>query len=181
MKLIGQKVILRTIELTDYLEIYENAQDINIALFDGTAYPFSQLESKKYIQKISKHTQKRKGIYWAVIEKKSGRLAGIISLKFKRKLGPVASLGYWLGMSFRSKGLMSESLRMVMQLAFTELGMEKLFGRVYLPNRNSARLLEKYGFQLEGIQRKQIHRMGMIFDACLYGLLKEEYLEKRSS
>ena len=40
-------------------------------------------------------------------------------------------------------------------------------------NRNARRVLEKNGFQLEGILRKAVYKNGVFFDECVYGLLKE--------
>lgn len=181
MQLTGEIVILRPVEPKDYLAIYENMQDQNIALYNGTPYPYSQLDAKEYIKKSMEGRRKKKSLVFGIIEKSSGKLAGIFGLKFVRFDGPVAETGYWLGEKFRSKGYMSEAMEMVLDLAFNKMGIEKVTGRVYLPNRASARIFEKFGFQLEGIQRKEVHRMGLVFDAALYGLLKEEYLRKSSS
>lgn len=180
MELIGEKVVLRLLKEEDYLQIYEGMTDKNMALFNGVPYPYTQLEAKKYVAKTIKYQKRKTGLHFAIIEKDSGLLAGTCGLMFRRKDGPVASIGYWLGAKFRSRGLMSEAVKLVIDLAFKELGMEKIIARVYLPNRNSARVLERCGFELEGRQRRQIYRMGLVFDALMFGLLKEEYLSKKS-
>jgi RimJ/RimL family protein N-acetyltransferase len=180
MELVGEKVILRFLKEADYLEIYQGMTDKNMPLFNGVPYPYTQIEAKKYIAKTLKYRTRGKGLHFAIIEKKSGKLAGTFGLMFKRKDGPVASIGYWLGAGFRSKGLMSEAVKLVLDLAFEKLGMEKINARVYLPNRRSAHVLERYGFMEEGRQRRQIYRMGLVFDALMFGLLKEEYLAKKS-
>jgi ribosomal-protein-alanine N-acetyltransferase len=45
---------------------------------------------------------------------------------------------------------------------------------VYSPNIASQRVLEKNGFAHEGRQRNAIYKDGNIWDACLFGKLKEE-------
>lgn len=180
MKLSGEKVILRPIETGDYLAIFENIQDVNIALYNGVPFPYSQEAARRFIEKMLKKMRQGKRLQMAILEKMSGRMVGLIGLKFHRNDGPVASLGYWMGENFRSRGYMGEAMGLMLEMAFSKLKLEKLQARVYLPNLISARLVEKFGFQVEGVLRKQIQRMGVVMDAAVYGLLKEEYLRAKS-
>jgi RimJ/RimL family protein N-acetyltransferase len=173
--LTGQKVILRPVEDRDYLEIWQNLQDKTIALYTGIPFPYSQMDASEYIQNSKKVWKKGKSRNFAIIEKASGKLAGLIALQFKRKDGPIGELGYWLGPNFRSKGLMGEAARLICRYGFDQEKLERIFGRVYYPNRASARVFERLGFTFEGCLRKQAYRMGQVFDINMYGILKNEF------
>ena len=49
-ELIGEKVILKPVELTDYQAIYENIQDKKISLYLGSPYPYGQKEAQEFVQ-----------------------------------------------------------------------------------------------------------------------------------
>lgn len=50
---------------------------------------------------------------------------------------------------------MSEAVRQICEIAFEELDIVRITGQVYEPNAASRRVLEKNGFELEGILKKQ--------------------------
>lgn len=181
LQLEGSKVILRPFEKSDYLDVYNNIQDKKIALYVGTPYPYSEIEAKKFVDVAMKHWITNEAKQFAIIDKASGKFAGAIGLMFKRKDGPLAEIGYWMGTQFRGNGLMTESVKLLIKHGFEKEGLEKIYGRAYLPNRSSARIFEKLGFLLEGRMRKQIYREGFVFDVNFYGLLKSEFFGAKSN
>jgi hypothetical protein len=44
---------------------------------------------------------------------------------------------------------------------------------VYLPNTASQRVLEKNGFESEGVRKNAVYKDGKFYDLCLYGKLKQ--------
>ena len=56
---------------------------------------------------------------------------------------------YYLLADYSGKGIMSEALRQICELAFQELDILRISGLVYEPNAASRRVLEKNGFVLE--------------------------------
>jgi RimJ/RimL family protein N-acetyltransferase len=69
---------------------------------------------------------------------------------------------------------MTEATRQICEIAFDELDIIRISSMVYSPNIASQRVLEKNGFAREGRQRNAIYKDGRIYDACLFGKLKEE-------
>lgn len=174
-QLVGEKVILRPVEISDYLDIYKNIQDKKIALYVGTPYPYTQLHAKQFIEGAIKNWKENMERQFAIIEKSTGKFAGMIGLMFKKHDGPVGEVGFWLGDEFRGKGLMPEATKLLIGYGFEKEGLKKIYGRAYAPNKASCRVFEKLGFKLEGRLRKQTYRMGVVFDTNFYGLLKEEF------
>ena len=85
-----------------------------------------------------------------------------------------AELGYWLGEPYWRKGIMSCAVRKICTEAFKTLDIVRIHAEPYAYNRGSRGVLEKAGFQLEGIMKNSVFKNGKIFDSCIYALLKEE-------
>jgi RimJ/RimL family protein N-acetyltransferase len=63
-----------------------------------------------------------------------------------------AELGYWLGVPFWGCGYATETVRAVIDYAFSELGHELLQSGARVSNPASRRVLEKCGFQWTGVR-----------------------------
>ena len=59
-------------------------------------------------------------------------------------------IGYWLGAKYWGKGYATESIRAVIDYAFTDLDCEALQAAARVTNPSSRRVLEKCGFQWTG-------------------------------
>lgn len=79
----------------------------------------------------------------------------------------------------QGKGIGTRARRMVLEFAFSELELNKVFAYTNEDNVASCRLSEKLGFTLEGRFRQEyINKNGELKDRLYYGLLKEEWLKK---
>lgn len=83
-------------------------------------------------------------------------------------------IGYLLAKEYWSKGIMTEAVRQICELAFNRLDIVRITGLVYAPNIASQRVLEKNGFVREGLQRCAVYKNGQLFDLCLYGRVKKK-------
>lgn len=81
-----------------------------------------------------------------------------------------AELGYWLGESYWGKGIATAAAEQMINIAFTETSYKKLFATVLGPNAVSMRILEKLGFQREGLLKAEVHKDGHYYDIHHYAL-----------
>lgn len=88
-----------------------------------------------------------------------------------------AELGYWLGRSFHGKGIMTQAVEQICALGFERWDIVRIFAEPYADNAPSRRVLEKAGFQMEGILRQSVCKWGKIQDSCVYAMLKEDMLD----
>ena len=56
--------------------------------------------------------------------------------------------------------------------AFCAKSYIRITGRVYEPNKASRRVLEKNGFELEGLLKQAVDKNGNIYNLCIYGKVK---------
>jgi len=125
----------------------------------------------------SKHDYEQgTGISFFVFEKAEGRLAGGISLSnIRHGVAQSASIGYWMGERYAGKGLMHEALRLIIPFAFEQLRLHRLEAACIPSNTRSMRLLEKAGFQREGLLRSYLRINGVWQDHHLYALIAGEH------
>jgi [ribosomal protein S5]-alanine N-acetyltransferase len=105
-----------------------------------------------------------------------GQLIGYADLADINQLEARASLGYAIGNSnLWGKGLGFAGAKLMLELAFESLKLERVTAEVNAANTRSLRVLEKLGFQLEGVLRQHETYRGMRGDVHLFGMLREEF------
>jgi len=88
----------------------------------------------------------------AIVEAASGELLGSVSLD----LFPdreAAEMGYWVKREARRRGIASAAARLVVEWAFTEVGVERLEILTYPGNEASQALAGRLGFAHEAVLR----------------------------
>ncbi len=83
-------------------------------------------------------------------------------------------IGYWLAESVWGKGVGTEAVALLIEYAWdTFKGVVRIEAPIFKRNVGSKRVLEKNGFEVEGILRKAyIDREGSIEDAMILSLIK---------
>ena len=79
-----------------------------------------------------------------------------------------AEVGYWLGEQYWGRGLMSRAVTAMTEWAFPRYGLVRIFAMVFSHNQASMQVLQKAGFQREGILRRSAIKHGVILDQVLY-------------
>lgn len=86
-----------------------------------------------------------------------------------------AWLGAWVDPSFHGEGFAPRGTALVIAFAFDDLDLNRVQSAVFEPNHPSRRVMEKLGFEREGVQREAQHVDGEFVDSYLYGLLRDEW------
>ena len=81
-------------------------------------------------------------------------------------------LGYWLAVPCWGQGIMTRAVEEICREAFDSLGLARIYAEPFAHNAASRRVLEKAGFQLEGVLRKSVTKKGQLYDSCVYGLVR---------
>ncbi|MFD1776525.1 GNAT family N-acetyltransferase [Paenibacillus rhizophilus] len=111
------------------------------------------------------------GIYSAEEE----RLIGQITINnIVRGVGQFADLGYFIDHKHQGRGFMTGAVGLAAEYAFQVLGLHRLQAAILLHNDASRRVLEKNGFQPEGIARRFLKINGQWQDHRTYALLADE-------
>lgn len=113
---------------------------------------------------------------WAIAERRSDRLIGALTLFSLHLEQRRAEIGYSLAPEYQGRGLAAEALRCGLDHAFNSLGLVRVEADIDPRNESSWRLLERIGFQREGLLRKRWRVNGEVCDTAFYGLLAEEFV-----
>lgn len=70
---------------------------------------------------------------------------------------------------------MTEAVERIICFGFNELNLKKIYTRVIPGNKKSLKLLSKFKFNVDGINRKHYFLRGKFCDELILSLLKEEY------
>ena len=86
--------------------------------------------------------------------------------------GHRAELGYWLGKRWWGRGIMTAVVAAVCRHAMLRWQLVRITASVFSWNTASARVLEKNGFEYEGLLRKHHQKDGEFLDSKLYALVR---------
>jgi len=79
---------------------------------------------------------------------------------------------YWLGEPFWGRGIMTAAVRATSDYILQAFDVVRLESPVFEWNPASMRVLEKCGFEREGVQRRGVFKEGQIIDAVIYARVR---------
>ena len=107
-----------------------------------------------------------------ICELSSGKIAGVINLNnIVRGAFQSAYLGYYIFADFARRGFMFEGMKLVIDHAFTQLGLHRLESNIQPENHASIALVKKCGFRKEGFSPKYLQIFGEWRDHERWALL----------
>ncbi len=136
--------------------------------------PKNLTEAKKEVKEIVSEYKKKKPSNEHFAIEINGEFAGYAELhdlnrKYHEHKG---AIGYCLNKNFRKKGIGTEAVKLVTNYAFRKYKLKRLAGWCRAFNRASSRVLEKAGYKLEGILRKNKFKNGKYMDDMLWAKVK---------
>lgn len=112
---------------------------------------------------------------WAIVLKESGEPIGSIGAVHLNEAIDMAHIGYCIGRAWWHRGIMTETLRAVMDFFFDQVGANRVESRHDPNNPHSGMVMRKCGMKYEGTMRSADRSNQGICDACLYALLRSEW------
>ena len=168
------RLILRKIELKDTNDFVELLTDEKVLQYLGgipSGYTLEMAES--YIGNKLQEKYKNLDFYdWGIVEKKSNKLIGRITVYKLDDDKRMADLIWYLNSHFRQNGYITEAGNAVVQL-LQNIGFERIEAFADVNNVASTRVMEKLGMEFEGILRKyDARRDGTLYDVKMYSIIK---------
>jgi len=139
-------------------------------------HPYPYEAAIVWISKNLDKWEQKTGFTWAITLKEDPcQVIGAISLGGVDLVHSRAELGYWLGVDYWGRGIMTEAGNAVLAYSFEEIGLNKVWSQHYAKNPASGRVMQKLGMQLEGTMRQHIQKNGVFHDLIIYSILKPEF------
>ncbi|WP_297697038.1 GNAT family protein [Phenylobacterium sp.] len=111
-----------------------------------------------------------RAVYWSIRRLDGGAFVGCCDLSEIDRRHKRAEVGFMLGRAAWGEGYALEAIQAAVGFAAAS-GLRRLAARTHLGNRRSEALLERLGFQEEGLLRGHVLRDGERRDCRLFGLL----------
>ena len=163
------KVVFRKWSLTDKKELMElcNAVDRTF-LSDRLPNPYTDDDADWWLNMVAK-SESVDGTFRAMLM--DGKIIGSVSVERKADNRLEGELGYMLLKDYWNRGLMSQVVGQVCEIAIRELGLNRITANVFHSNVASQRVLLKNGFILKEIMYKAVIKGDNVYDILIYNLL----------
>jgi [ribosomal protein S5]-alanine N-acetyltransferase len=146
----------------DSLVKHANNRNIWRNLRDLFPHPYTQADAEKWFAGGGVD----EGTYAIDVD---GEAVGTISVERGSEIGQfTAEIGYWLGESYWGRGIVSEAVGILTDLALAEPDIVRVYAPVFAWNARSMRVLENNGFVRECVMRRAGFKDGTIIDRVIY-------------
>lgn len=168
-----EDVELQKVSLKDVSFIYKTIDNEREYLREWLPFvdnTISENDIFEYIQSVIEKQELQFSIYNKNI------LVGLIGFKDIDKINRRAEIGYWLSQKAQGKGIMTHSVKALLDLGFNDLNLNRIQIKVAIGNIPSKKIPEKLNFRQEGIERDgELLVNGKFTDLIIYSLLKKEF------
>ena len=176
----SERLSVRLVVESDLPALLEvNASDEVTALLPYATWT-SMADAQAWLGRMRSIEATGLALQFVVALKSTDRAIGTCLLFRLEEASARAELGYVLGRAFWGKGFMREALEALIGHAFDHMGVRRLEAEIDPRNVSSARLIRRLGFTQEGLLRQRWVTKGDAKDVEIYGLLRGEWLGRRS-
>ena len=168
------RLILRQARIGDAEAMFRNwANDAEVTKY-LTWPPHTTLDvTKQVIGSWVAEYEKDDYYQWMIVLKELGEPIGSIMASTMGR-AQSAHIGYCIGKKWWHQGIMSETLKAVMDFLFDEVGYHRVEAMHDSNNPHSGAVMRKCGMRYEGTLRQADRNNQGICDACYYGILANE-------
>jgi len=164
------RLVLRAPRLADAGPIATLLNDRRIAEnLARVPHPYTRADAETFIASVNK----KDGETSFVITLPDGTIVGNCGVG--RLLGIDPEIGYSIGVPYWGNGYATESVRALLDHAFSDLGCERLEAGARVSNPASRRVLEKCGFQWTGVRLTRSRALNSSVPADRFSLDRERW------
>jgi RimJ/RimL family protein N-acetyltransferase len=149
-----ERLVLRVPRVNDALAVFAGwAQDKEVTRY-LTWHPHQRLEqTQEFIQNCLSAWEQETRFPYLVTLKENSEVIGMIDPRFE---GPKMGIGYVAARTNWGKGYVPEATRSIIEWAFQQPSIYRIYATTDVENLASQRVLVKVGMQCEGLLRKYI-------------------------
>lgn len=173
---------LRKLKRSDVYSIQRYANRREIARYlPRMPHPYTIKDARKWITTTHRHARADKNYAFGIEDRGSGEIVGMIELFNVNRTDKNAEVGYWVAGPFQGRGYATEAIGLILGFAFNKQRLMRIHAIVHQRNLSSVKSLEKTGFVRKGCWRKASFLGRRWSDVYAYGILKEEFHERKYS
>jgi RimJ/RimL family protein N-acetyltransferase len=177
MLLETSRLCLRRFQPADAASLAAYRSDPEVARYQSWTAPVSLAAAASLVRQFAARDPADPGWFqYAVEVKAGGHLAGDVGVDLHENLMQ-ACVGFTLAAAYQGQGYATEAVRAVLRDLLGRRGLHRVSAECDARNSSSARLLERVGFQREGLRARYTWIKGEWTDDLLYGLLADRWAE----
>jgi len=166
-----ERLLLRPFTMADAPAVAKLAN--NRKLHERLLYlphPYTEQSAIDWISTHADNFNNDTGYELAVTDKHTGEIYGAIGLKHNKDHHK-GELGYWIGEPYWGRGYASEAAQALINYAFTERGLHKVYSYHFDFNPASGRVMQKAGMKQTGIFEDNIFKDGKYITEHCYEII----------
>ncbi|WP_078430539.1 GNAT family N-acetyltransferase [Alkalihalobacterium alkalinitrilicum] len=169
-----RNLIFRDFSIDDKSDIYYLYSDPEVMRLDQSEPIKDLVEAKTLIKNFQQSNQSHNSISWGVELKETKKVIGTCGFKNWNRLSHHAEIGGNILSKEWGKGYGKETLMFLIEYGFTKMYLNKIYAYTNVKNRIVLTLMNKYGFQQEGVLREHQLLGREFYDVLVFSLLKKE-------
>lgn len=147
-----------------------NNKKIQDNLRDGLPYPYTDKDAKEYITAmLSSDKEKNYAFAIVVYDKVIGSIGAFRGSNIHSR---TAEMGYYIAEPHWGKGYGTSAVKQTCCYIFEHTDIIRIYAEPFANNVASCRILEKSGFQCEGVLHKNAVKNGKEIDMKMYALIR---------
>ena len=159
------------IEDAPALQIMVSNKKILENLRDGIPYPYTLEDANEFIQSMIEADPNSTYAFAITVGEK---VVGSIGAFRKENIHVrTAEMGYYIAEEYWGQGIGTSAVKLLCGCLFENTDLLRIFAEPFAYNQASCRVLEKAGFTLEGVLRKNAVKNGRVLDMKMYSIVKE--------
>ena len=176
-QVISKRLVIRRFASGDAEALAAYRTDGEVARYQDWECPYPISEARKFIASLYQLAPGTPGPWFqfAVSLSSSGTLLGDVALRTSRVEVGQAELGFTFASAHQGQGYATEAVRAVVQYAFGQLAIHRVFSRTDARNLRAQRLLERIGFRQDSEFRERTWFKGAWATDILYAQLESEW------
>ena len=164
-------LVLRPWRSTDAPAVLAICQDPEIARWVTIPEPFLPADAEAFIEGAAEMWRDEAGAPFAIVDAATERVLGAVT-----RFGPdghQATIGLWLAPEARGRGVGTRAIRLVADWTFAMTAVIRIDTFIMVGNEPSERMVERAGFQREGVLRAwDLHHDGVPVDCVVYSRIR---------
>jgi len=170
-----ERLRLRWLEERDVEPLYEVFGDPAVMRYWSSPPLADKAAATALLHEIRDYFVSGELYQWGIALADADQVIGTVTLADIDRAHRRAGVGFALAQPAWGQGYATEAVTRLIEHAFEDLELHRLEADVDPRNAPSLRLLQRLGFQREGLLRERYHLAGEIQDSVMLGLLRREW------
>ena len=164
---------IRKWKLSDAADLARAVSNKNVQdnLRDGLPYPYTERDGAEYIEAMLSADENKIFAFAVTVDDRAiGSVSVFRGENIHRR---TAELGYYIAEEYWGKGVMTDAVKQICEYVFNNSDIIRIYAEPFADNKASCRVLEKAGFQFEGILKSNAIKNEKIIDMKMYAIIAQ--------